>query len=185
MDKIDTMPKARVIVTEQCTRHCALCSNRFTSALAAMVPLRDVTELLDCTEISITGGEPLLVPARVGRLLARIYSRRDFITPEIWLYTSIYRPGLIGLLPLLDGVQFTIHADANEQDIADLKATEETLWKHPDKKNRNNRLKIEVGAGQLPNFDIDPRGLERDPHAPLLHRGGAARAGAQRLCARR
>lgn len=44
---------------------------------------------------------------------------------------------------------------------------------------------LDGGRRAAPQLRHRPNSLERDPHASLLHRSGAARAGAQRLCARR
>ena len=76
--------------------------------------------------MSITGGEPLLAVEVTRDLLSQLREQLSPV-PKLWLYTSIYRAGLMDLLPYLDGVQYTLHAPASARDIEELGCTERLL----------------------------------------------------------
>lgn len=149
--------KARIIVNEKCHRNCELCANKFPRVRGAFEDTMDWGCLYACSEVCISGGEPLLDWYRVQTLLDRL---KSFSVPEqkLWLYTSIYRRELELLMPYLDGVHFTVHGgqppDIQREDVKDLRRIEALLPRFP---GRHNRLKIQINGGVLPQFSINPK----------------------------
>jgi len=130
--------KARIVVTWRCTRDCALCCNKFPSVREQVVPLNDLAVVMDAEEICVTGGEPLLVPDRTEALLRELRGRG--FSRKIWLYSSIWRTELERVMPLIDGIQYTIHAGASQRDIDSFRAVQDLLANWP---RKHNRLKID------------------------------------------
>ena len=65
---------ARVIITRKCNRKCDGCCNNYPSLMSQIQPITNIWELnrKDVSEILITGGEPLLFPKEVSRLVTEI-----------------------------------------------------------------------------------------------------------------
>ncbi len=114
------MKKARLIVTFDCVRDCAHCCNKYATARSWMTPIEHLEELDEYDEVIITGGEPLLHSVAVGSIITELRYRR----PEclVYLYTAMYRPMLLDFMRGLDGVHYTIHAPATDDDLADFNA---------------------------------------------------------------
>jgi pyruvate-formate lyase-activating enzyme len=110
------MNKARLIITERCTRTCSYCCNMverirdqmLTVATAAAVAKHDIA--------CITGGEPLLELETTIRAIKTI--RRFNPRCVIYLYTSIWRHKFAVVLPLVDGVNYTVHAGPTAADAS-------------------------------------------------------------------
>lgn len=129
--------KARIIVTRKCTRDCALCCNKFESIRRRIVPL-DMYQVVQCSEISLSGGEPGL---EVGKTISLIEKIRKASIAPIWVYASI-STNLEKMLPWVDGIQYTIHSGANVDDIADFKIVQGMLLGS----KLHNRLKVDCSA---------------------------------------
>lgn len=145
--------KARIIVTWKCTRACALCCNTFPSVRAAVVPLGNLRPVWDAEEVCITGGEPLLVPELTRGVLLALREDAKYTRP-IWLYSSIYREALKEILPLVDGVQYTLHASPTAEDVADFEKAQALFTITPGK---HNRLKIDCSEPIMRILEIDTR----------------------------
>lgn len=85
-------------------------------------PLYNVKQLKDYDIIMITGGEPMLTPDRVVRL-AKIF-RKVAPRSQIFLYTALNKDmhDMSKVIDSVDGIQFTLHSEATEQDIAEFYA---------------------------------------------------------------
>jgi len=80
--------KLRLIVTEDCPRNCAGCCNQ-DHALSSLPPLhvRNMPEVLeDCEMVMLTGGEPMLRPLTLDRIITEIRHNKPDI--PIYVYTA-------------------------------------------------------------------------------------------------
>jgi pyruvate-formate lyase-activating enzyme len=80
-------------------------------------PLYDLRSLKDYDILMLTGGEPMLYPDRIIKI-ARIL-RKVAPKAEIFLYTALHKDDhdLERVLPHVDGVQFSLHKEADDKDI--------------------------------------------------------------------
>ena len=108
------MKKARLIITMDCPRKCPGCCNEYPSMKALMQPVR-LDQLAEYDEVMITGGEPMLYPERIKTVVAALRSQRK--ERSIFMYSALYRAEFWELLPLLDGVHYTIHENPSIADI--------------------------------------------------------------------
>ena len=107
------MSKARIILSLECNRDCDYCCNKHPSLRAQMEPLASIRDVLECEEIMLTGGEPMLDP---GRVLSLAKYLRGYSDARLFLYTQLYVPALANILPFLDGVHYTIHKGAGDDE---------------------------------------------------------------------
>jgi organic radical activating enzyme len=105
--------------------------------------ISDISSVFGYSIIMITGGEPMLYPEQTLALVRRIRRESD---ASVYLYSSLFREAdratWVELTALLDGFQFTLHAEADDFDIVameHLSAFVATM-KHPD---RSFRLSID------------------------------------------
>lgn len=115
---------ARVIVTMACNRNCPGCCN---NNLDSITTIRDISELSGYEEVVITGGEPMLKPDILLRFIKAL--RKQNKHRRVYLYTACltlddYRK----ILEHLDGVTVTLHAEATDEDIRNLKYMSENLY---------------------------------------------------------
>jgi hypothetical protein len=85
--------------------------------------IEDVQELLGYEEIILTGGEPMLYLMELNDFVVAL--RNIGYKGNIYLYTAtvnISSPGVMRLLRDIDGITYTIHAEANDSDIKLLKS---------------------------------------------------------------
>ena len=130
--------KARVVVTLDCSRQCPDCCNH-TGILAFGKKITDIEQLLGYEEIIITGGEPILIYDKVEAFIKMLRSKQ--YEGEIYLYSALYRSWAYEkLLPLVDGLHFTLHAEARDQDIIELKALSKVI---ADFEGKSFRLSID------------------------------------------
>ena len=97
---------ARVIVTFDCPRRGINCCNTYQSIISKAKHVASVAKLYDYDQIIITGGEPMLYPGYVVDF-ARHLKR---LGKTAYLYTALYHPKIKEILPIIDGVQYTLHA---------------------------------------------------------------------------
>lgn len=119
---------ARLLITKACTRHCPGCCNTYPAIMAQIQTIASLTEITGFAECCITGGEPMLIPERVSAVVAELRARNP--ESHIYLYTALYRPEIKNLLPLLDGIHFTLHAGANRVDQRGFAAFQQLLRYH-------------------------------------------------------
>ncbi len=109
---------ARVIVTFNCNRNCHGCCNKQGRRNSI---INSPKNLFDYSEIVVTGGEPLLNPSETLGFIT--YMREHGYKGKIFMYTSYWSGKDIAktVLKELDGITFTLHAEANDSDITALK----------------------------------------------------------------
>ena len=129
------MKQARVIITFACPRKCAGCANSYQSLLkgAKPLPITKLDRLKDCSGIMLTGGEPMLRPGRTVKIAKLIHKAAP--SAKIYLYTALHKndSDMESVLPYVDGVQFAIHKEADEQDIAEFQAFQALASRHKNK----------------------------------------------------
>ena len=115
--------KARLIVTRACNRQCAGCCNGYIGKGIIPEPRRveRLEDLMRYEEVMITGGEPVLVPFLSHGVAANLRAR-NYIG-KILLYSATFERDLYErITPLIDGIHFTLHAEATSRDIFDFMA---------------------------------------------------------------
>lgn len=115
---------ARVIVTYQCNRICPGCCN---SKLFNVPKISNISELKEYEEVVLTGGEPMLFPGDLLKLIKRL--KRQNIAQKIFLYTAcLVADEYPKILNRIDGITVTLHANATDDDIRNLKYMSEKLY---------------------------------------------------------
>ena len=108
--------KARLLLFTACDRECSYCCNKSQKMLSELQEIDSVVGLHQYDEMIITGGEPLLDPdlvVAVSRILRHIHP-----TMKMYLYTARCDAQAVQrVLPHVDGIHFTIHANANFADL--------------------------------------------------------------------
>ena len=130
---------ARVIVTYDCPRNCPNCCNEHIGD----VPEVNFKDLLKYKELVITGGEPMMIGARVVEMIHRL--RQSGYAGEIWLYTAelyVQRWADKMVLQEVDGITYTLHYEYSQKDITLLKRLTDYL-EEVDTSKMNNRLLID------------------------------------------
>ena len=106
---------ARVIITFQCQRSCRGCCNTYSHIMKHAVCIDNITALCGHDTICITGGEPLLEPDRTLEIIAEI--RRQYPQTIVYLYSALYIERMAEIIKAVDGIHYTLHEGATEQDI--------------------------------------------------------------------
>lgn len=142
---------ARVIVTYKCNRSCPGCCNGHGNNVRK---IENIQELLEYKEIVITGGEPMLIKEKLLHFLLQL--RNMEFKGKIYMYTAFWNPGIYSneVLQALDGITFTIHAEADETDTI--------MWK---------RLSENLRLVKNSRLFIDERVLDKfvNPNARRIH----------------
>lgn len=109
---------ARLITTFKCIRSCSYCMNTADNGWIIKNhgnPLIHIDQLLEFDEVCITGGEPLTNPEQVLQIVEYLRCHKPSI--KIYLYTTMYNEMLAWeILPLIDGVHYTLHAPFSSLD---------------------------------------------------------------------
>jgi organic radical activating enzyme len=140
--------KARVIVTKKCNRRCPGCCNRKHLGNVDKVAFDD---LFKYDEISITGGEPMMVSisARVVEMVHRL--KMGGYKGKIWLYTAYSHKvetywGSKMLVDEVDGITYTLHYSSDMKklraDLTDLRKLDHFL-RTLDRAGKSDRLYID------------------------------------------
>ena len=136
--------KARVIVTMKCNRKCVGCCNKYLGEINRVA----FEDLFKYDEISITGGEPMLMSERVVEMVHRL--RLQGYTGKIWLYTANSRKlksywACKMLIDAVDGITYTVHNGSMgtvKSDFIDLRRLD-TYLKESDRSGKSDRLYID------------------------------------------
>lgn len=134
--------KARVMVTTACNRHCENCCNE-QDEFSQVEVLDCIYSLLKYDEVIITGGEPMLISSEVALFIHEL--RRELgYAGKIYIYTALYNKGLFAeyrdLFKYINGLHYTIHHEATDQEVMELKLLSEML---PRKSDLSFRLSID------------------------------------------
>lgn len=105
--------KARVIITFDCPRNCTYCCNKYSLTMKNANIINDLTMLSNYQELMITGGEVALFNQTLD-----IVKTLKFNNPsnKIYVYTAYYSDILLSLLPYIDGIHYSLHANYNYND---------------------------------------------------------------------
>jgi pyruvate-formate lyase-activating enzyme len=111
-------------MTQECNRSCVGCCNKDWDLDA----LPKCYNYAGYDEILITGGEPMLYPERVKKIVKEI--RAENSTAKIYMYTaqSIDWSTFIELLTVLDGITLTLHTQADVVPFLRLNEQLNTRW---------------------------------------------------------
>lgn len=107
--------KLRLFLWPDCTRNCPGCCNNDWDIDGLPV----ITDFADYDEIMLTGGEPMLYPARLRRAIADI--RKQHIG-NIWIYTAHPSFSLLTFLlapGMADGATVTLHHQSDVYMLAE------------------------------------------------------------------
>ena len=119
------MRKARIMVTNICNRNCDGCCNK--DPIFEPKQIQSIKEILDYDEIIITGGDPALFPHELFSMIFDIRVNKEF-KGKIYLYTSsVMSNDTKGIFNLIDGLQHTIHEDATDFDVMEMKRLSQFL----------------------------------------------------------
>lgn len=143
---------ARVIVTYQCNRSCPGCCNGHGNEVRK---IENIEELLGYEEIILTGGEPMLLGTRIHDFIFNLRSLG--YSGCIYLYTAYWKDNRVNheLIKAVNGITFTIHAEANDADIIALKSL--SKQKRLDESKFSSRLIIDSRVYEkydLSNIDL-------------------------------
>ena len=129
---------ARIIITFACPRKCAGCANSYKSLIdqAVKIPIDKLDYFKDYEDVSLTGGEPMLDPNTTIKIARLVH--RAAPSAKIYLYTARHKSknDLERVLSHVDGAQFTLHKEANEEDVADFHAFQAIASRWTDKSFR-------------------------------------------------
>jgi len=144
------MNTARLIVTLACPRRCSYCCNDREGILDGAVEISDLRMVADFPEICITGGEPTLNVNRTAAILRKLRQYNPDV--KLFMYTASYRESwALRLLPLLDGVYYTLHENAEATDIHEFHGFQTLAAYYPGKSFRLN-----IHQGNKDGFVIRP-----------------------------
>lgn len=107
--------KVRLLITMKCGRNCYYCCNKSAALLEKAVPARNLDGLEQYREIMITGGEPMLYPLRTLAIVKELYAK--YQDARLYLYTALYDAAIVQMLPMLSGIQYSLHAASSLFDI--------------------------------------------------------------------
>lgn len=119
---------ARVILTFDCDKSCSYCCNKYSNIIDKAIPLYGAEELRDFSTVLITGGEPMLRPIDVLSFIKT--TKKVNLEATIYLYTAKFTLGIFDILPFVEGVHFTIHADTTMEDILEFRDIQEKLYNY-------------------------------------------------------
>lgn len=145
--------KARIIWTPTCHRTCSYCCNKSKIVQAQMTPL-EVVRSLNATDISGSGGEPMLYPGPLVTFLRAL--RECNPRSKIYLYSARWSYSWRSVISLVDGVQFSVHRDVTSSEALGLELFQSFAIAYPDK---SFRLNLESRIER--NLTITPRAWSR------------------------
>ncbi|MEI8339365.1 MAG: 4Fe-4S cluster-binding domain-containing protein [bacterium] len=108
---------ARLIITFTCNRACQGCCNSYSSILNRAEYIDDVSEISGFNSICLTGGEPLLNIDSTINILQAVKIKCP--NSKVYLYTAFFTERVNEILDMVDGIHYTLHAEANLKDIED------------------------------------------------------------------
>ena len=146
--------KLRLLLWEDCGKSCPGCCNKDWN----LKELPIATNLIPYDEIILTGGEPMLYPELLQRVIGEIQATTN--SPRIYLYTANTKnyDKLINVLITIDGLTITLHED---EDVKDFVRFMEEMNKIGERlpywlENKSLRLHIfkEVDASVIKNIKL-------------------------------
>jgi hypothetical protein len=118
-----------------CNRSCDYCCNKYDSLLSKAIDIPTLDPILDSDVVCLTGGEPMLYPEKLIRIIHSLRGGSIMMgqpNQKIYLYSaSFYSPdfkhSLRDLIPLVDGIHFTLHAKSTGEDIRGFESLQATI----------------------------------------------------------
>ena len=107
---------ARIITTFKCSRNCSYCANKSHTKDAQRIHLDELEKLKEFKYICVTGGEPMEYVDNTIDFIKRLKKIKDF---TIYLYTARYTPRIKEVIPLVDGIHYSLHEKTNWKDLRD------------------------------------------------------------------
>ena len=108
------MRNARVLITQKCNRRCDGCCNKYARIMERMVAITSLDRFAGYDVVSLTGGEPLLNPAKTLRCIDML---NWLCVGKIYVYTAIWNPRFADVAVASDGIHYSIHAPATTRDV--------------------------------------------------------------------
>ena len=128
------MKIARLIMTYSCGRNCGYCCNKYKSMQRITKLITKVKEIKDYDIVCITGGEPLLFPYEVKKLIKKLRQQNPSVV--IYLYTTIFRKHMEEIIPLVNGIHYTLHENVSKRDLEQFKLFQQTIKSYLNKSFR-------------------------------------------------
>lgn len=153
---------ARVIVTFKCNRKCPFCCNQF---LEDIPQIYSVKELLEYSDIVITGGEPMLIAARVVEMIHQLQALR--YEGNIWLYTArlnVDHWAERTVLKEVKGITYTLHNEVLHEDLKLLKRLNEYIKNNLDNSHNSRSDRLLVDSRIYTNLDVLNTGVFNGSH---------------------
>lgn len=121
--KFPMIRKLRVMVTDYCGKSCDGCCNKSIKP-AGEISFNDLVDH-HYGEILFTGGDPAMFPLPLVALVTSVKRARGNGPYKLYSYMSSY-PRSMNLMEKLDhagldGIHYTIHAEATDEDVMQLK----------------------------------------------------------------
>jgi len=126
--------KARIILWFDCNRKCLNCCNEYDSIIGKGEKISSFDGLEQYDEFLLTGGEPMLHPSRLINIINII--RDKYPGKKIYLYTALFTQVMPSIIPLVDGIHFTLHSPVNDVDIFGFEAIQIASSHYPEKSFR-------------------------------------------------
>ena len=135
--------KLRLLVTNKCYRNCPMCCNKNFDINS----IRGLDDLTQYDEVSITGGEPMLVN---NNILIEFVKLLHTMGKKVYLYTAVATVDTIdlGIYSFLDGITLTLHDNEDVEKF--ILANQRCL----ERKNSLRKLSLVLKGIQLPDVDL-------------------------------
>ena len=154
--------KLRLLLWPDCGKSCPGCCNKDWD----LKTLPIATNLIFYREIILTGGEPMLYPDLLQRVIGEIQATTH--SPKIYLYTANTKEydKLINIMSGINGVTVTLHDDEDVDDfiklIKEMKKISEINPFWLDGKSLRLHIFKEVQIDILTEFDLKNWVIKRD-----------------------
>lgn len=148
------MKKLRLLLWEDCGKSCPGCCNKDWK----LKQLPIATNLIAYDEIILTGGEPMLYPELLQRVIGEIQATTN--SPKIYLYTANTKnyDKLINILLDINGITITLHDPEDVTDflklIEEMKKISEVIPHWLDNKSLRLHIFKEAHATVLNNIKL-------------------------------
>lgn len=153
---------ARVLITQDCQRNCENCCNKQPSILNKAEIIYSIEEVLHHEIICLTGGEPMLYPDKLIRIINTIRSHPTKHT--IYLYTAYFTWRMNEIIPLIDGIHYTLHKETLPIDIEKFHQFQTMIWSACETKS----FRLYIQPGMTHSVKIHPWKWKRIELKPWL-----------------
>jgi pyruvate-formate lyase-activating enzyme len=119
--------------------------------------------------VMLTGGEPMLYPEHMKSIIKKLRHHNPNV--QVFLYTALYTNHLKEILPMLDGIHFTLHINATQKDIEGFEKFQDLANRHQDKSIRAYidpavTLPVKIYPWLYTRLEVKPWILEGDCPLP-------------------